>query len=668
MPPITSMTQTTLTRRALATVLAALQALPMGMLSTTAQAQQTVPTEYGYDAQGNLTKILDPNGKLTEIEPDSLNRVKTQTLPPAVDGGTRPTVNYTYDGLNRLRSVRDPKGNLTQYAYKGLNDYTQSSPDTGLLFNYFHASGNLEYRTNAREKGLAVDLFDGLNRPVKVAYFHEISGVSDGEVGLSYDEFITTAGDANNYGRGHLTRVFERDGANQIIYSLSFRYDIFGHLTRRCQFLTGLSAGSYTACTDADALKYRWNTQPSGVGNPNAGRLMGLTYPSGRLVDYTYDSSGRISGITTQHPDPATGQVPASATAKAVISSVDYTPMDVAANGHAVTEWKFGDGTTAPVQSYARSYTVDGRMDWYTLGMDSLNFGTQYSHELLYDQAGHLKVIRGRNASGGATNVLYEYDNLGRLKKATLPGSVIYNYDYDANGNRTLKTSASITTNYTYPANNNSLQTVQTGSAASQAVTHDYTGNITNDPTTPVGAVIYTYDDRTNVPYGRLVKSQGAGAQWSYLHNHFGQRIRKTGAPYTPSGGATITPAAYIGSTDTVFHYDMQGQLLAEQDATSKQVKREYIWFDGMVVGVIAGATPTNPITTANPATLYHVHSDHLNTPRMVTDAAGNRRWSWSPLSAEPFGATAPIDDPMGQVAAQKFTLNLRFPGQYLDK
>jgi len=52
----------------------------------------------------------------------------------------------------------------------------------------------------------------------------------------------------------------------------------------------------------------------------------------------------------------------------------------------------------------------------------------------------------------------------------------------------------------------------------------------------------------------------------------------------------------------------------------------------------------------------------------MVTDTSGNQRWAWDIMAAEPFGATAPNEAPAGQSADQAFTLNLRFPGQYLDK
>jgi YD repeat-containing protein len=74
-----------LSRRTIAAAMAALQIIPAGLLPAVlpalAHAQQTNATTYGYDAQGNLTQITDPNSKVTTQTPDSLDRITSQTLP-----------------------------------------------------------------------------------------------------------------------------------------------------------------------------------------------------------------------------------------------------------------------------------------------------------------------------------------------------------------------------------------------------------------------------------------------------------------------------------------------------------------------------------------------------------------------------------------------------------
>jgi RHS repeat-associated protein len=654
----------TLTRRALATALAALQILPASLLPQLAQAQQTKATKLEYDAQGNLTKVTDPNGKATLQSPDSLDRVQSQTLPAPSAAASSPVISYTYDGLNRLSLVKDGRGVSTSFIRVRLDDVMQVSPDSGSLRSYFDEAGNLSTRTNQRKQYLKVPSFDALNRPLSVMYSNGAGAtpVDTGAALLSYDEYSTTAG-AQNYGRGHLTNVTQYAASGAVLDSVSLRYDQLGRLTRRCQFWAGVSAGSESACTDADALRYTWGA----AGSADAGRLLTLTYPSGRAVNLQYDSLGRISAITTA-ASSASG-----AALQTVVSSVGYKPLGVSPEEHIAKSWTFGAAGSTPAQTHALTLGASGWPTSFTIGAGAIGLsGLQPLYKVFNDDAGRIKSIVNYSSGTSTITNSYVYDDLNRLTQASLPGGVIYSYDYDLNGNRTLKTSASVQTLYTYSSISNKLSSQQVGSGAAQSLTSDATGNITKDPAAPVGAVTYVYDDRTNIPYGRLIRSQGPGAQWDYAHNYFGQRIRKSGTSYTPPGGSALAPAPYIGSADTLFYYDEGGHLLAEHDAATKAVKREYIWLGDTVVGVIAGSTPSALITPgtagANPPALYYVHTDHLGTPRLVTDTAGNRRWSWDLMSAEPFGASAPNEAPAGQAPSQQFTLNLRFPGQYLDK
>ena len=63
----------------------------------------------------------------------------------------------------------------------------------------------------------------------------------------------------------------------------------------------------------------------------------------------------------------------------------------------------------------------------------------------------------------------------------------------------------------------------------------------------------------------------------------------------------------------------------------------------------------------AQPA-LYFVHVDHLNTPRLVANAAGTAVWIWD--QQEPFGDNVTDENPSG---IGTFELALRLPGQRYD-
>ena len=173
-------------------------------------------------------------------------------------------------------------------------------------------------------------------------------------------------------------------------------------------------------------------------------------------------------------------------------------------------------------------------------------------------------------------------------------------------------------------ATSNRLQALE-DAVQSLAFVHDPYGKLTKD-----GKNTYAYDAR-----GRLKRAVTAAGSFTYRVNAQGERVRKTNTKTQES---------------TFYHYDEALHLLAESDASGR-VTREYVWL---------GDTPIALVDQTG--TIYAIHSDHINTPRLITDARAV--WENSPLG-EPFGRDRPNADP--QATGQAFTFNLRFPGQYFD-
>jgi RHS repeat-associated protein len=65
----------------------------------------------------------------------------------------------------------------------------------------------------------------------------------------------------------------------------------------------------------------------------------------------------------------------------------------------------------------------------------------------------------------------------------------------------------------------------------------------------------------------------------------------------------------------------------------------------------------------SGPSQVFFIHADHLDTPRLVSNAAGTAVWRWD--QQEPFGVNVPDENP-SSLGAYEFPL--RFPGQYFDK
>jgi RHS repeat-associated protein len=78
------------------------------------------------------------------------------------------------------------------------------------------------------------------------------------------------------------------------------------------------------------------------------------------------------------------------------------------------------------------------------------------------------------------------------------------------------------------------------------------------------------------------------------------------------------------------------------------------------------GFAPVQFAVGSSSEQIYDVHSDHLDTPRMLTDEFDVPSWR---ASYEAFGAAHISTDPDGAVPTPdpQITFNIRFPGQYYD-
>jgi RHS repeat-associated protein len=79
--------------------------------------------------------------------------------------------------------------------------------------------------------------------------------------------------------------------------------------------------------------------------------------------------------------------------------------------------------------------------------------------------------------------------------------------------------------------------------------------------------------------------------------------------------------------------------------------------------GAVATSAAVSVTVNSGVAQIYFIHTDHLNTPRLITNNVGQAVWSWN--NDDPFGANMPNQNPS---TLGDFTCNLRLPGQYFDR
>jgi len=79
-------------------------------------------------------------------------------------------------------------------------------------------------------------------------------------------------------------------------------------------------------------------------------------------------------------------------------------------------------------------------------------------------------------------------------------------------------------------------------------------------------------------------------------------------------------------------------------------------------LGAVTTSSQVNVTVNTGIVQAYYIHTDHLDTPRIITDTSGNVVWQWD--NTDPFGANMADENPSNQGI---FAFNLGFPGQYRD-
>ncbi|WP_167772533.1 RHS repeat-associated core domain-containing protein [Ramlibacter henchirensis] len=605
-------------------------------------------TTLAYDANGQATSITDPLNQTTHRALDGLRRLTATTFPDNA------SAMQAWNPLDQLTDVTDPKGVGTRYRYNAFGEVvSETSPDIGTLAYTRDALGDVVAIEDAKGQLTTIDR-DPLGRPRQIRS-------ADGQTAfLEYNE------------AGDLVRMDDAAGSTR------FEHDGHGRVVSKSQ-----TVNDNPTNPSRHTVVYRYRQ----------GRLLAVYYPSGLRIYYRRDQ-GRVTGIDAQLP----GLVP---NIKPFVSNLTHTALGQPRS------WQWSNGDLA-----SRYFDLDGRM--------TFNEFAEYIHDAASRITGISQKLWVRNAEGGAETFTpislswtAGYDSRDRLNRFERPGASTQ-YDHDPNGNR-LTATDSVTSDIDLegefeeggltrttrqvlnidPASNRMLGLTQTAeivqngkpvSAASATVTYtlDANGSLTND-----GLHEFEYDAANRLSRMRAAQS-GEPVTVRYLHNAAGQRVFRSepspdAEPPRPQAlgegfvawlkgrfGWLFTPTQADALLGRVYLYG-DGELpawalLGEYDNGSARGagRTEYIWLpleDGSAI----------PVGFVRNGKLYAVHTDHLGTPRLVTDQEKRPVWQW-PYSA--FGGNKPTG-PLVQRAAnglphlrrtEPIEFGLRFPGQQEDE
>jgi len=587
----------------------------------------TLTAQYAGDAVNNPAT----GGPITQTV------VAGVTLPPP-PASPAPVVDFEYDALgNPTRTVQAKS--VPNYAFATRTDYD-------VLERPYLV-------TDARSGQTRVD-YDGLDRAVKVidlmvfATKTPRNGLGDvkslaspdtGVASMTYDALgnLKTRTDSRGvlatYGYDALNRLksLTYTQSGQPTLSYGWTYDepgVFGTYNIGRLTSTQFPAGSSKYAYDAQGLLLQSVTTVNAAAGANASAI-------NLEVDYVYDSGGNLTNLTY----PSGRQVVVSY-ANGQPSAIYLAPNGWSLNREVplltdITRAPFGGALSwnwqlnGAYQQTHRVYDSSGRLVRYQLG--------QFIRDLSYDPAGRIVAYKHYDlATGTATAAAmaldqnFGYDELSRLTRVSY-GTSAWGITYDANGNRTSVTLNGVQSVYTSAKNSNWLNSMTN---PARNFTHDAAGNTTSDST--------VYSNASYDLANRLETLTNWSLTETFAYDAAGLRVRKSS-----SSGAAST---------VLFAYDQDGHLLGEYDKSGTAL-REYVWFGSTPVAMF---TP-DPAGATNPPLVYYIHADHLDAPRVVVDRDNNVRWRWM---AEPFGTTAPETNPGG---LGKFTMPLRFPGQYAD-
>jgi RHS repeat-associated protein len=575
-------------------------------------------TAYTYDTgdgparEHALLSITNPDGTHLYFDYDDQGRLIGQHR----DGGVEP-VRYVYDSpggfsmtdatnatttlllddAGQVGQVRDPLGRVLIQRYDAEHHLVQRTAPGGLKWNYeYDGQGHLISEVDPLQRRIDMTYDPTLDR---LTSFRDAGGHT---TRYAYDaqgnlRTITYAdGSAEQFSYDPLGNLTE--AVNRREQPLRYTYDSRGLVTRK-----DYADGSHVDFTYDDRGNLLTATDARGTTTlqyDGADRLLRITYPNGRFLQFTYDTGGRRSRMVDQSG-----------------FTVNYI-YDAAGRLKGLT-----DGQNQTIVNYI--YDDAGR-----LARKELGNGTYTTYA--YDPAGQLLHLVNF-APGGAVNSRfdYTYDDLGRrTSMTTLDGT--WTYGYDGAGELTsVQLPNGRTIQYVYDAAGNRVSVLDDGTPT------NYTTNDLNQYTS-VGANDYVYDTD-----GNLI-SQSDGVQTRlYVYDQENQLVQAV----TPEGTSTYEYDAFGNRVAKVVNGQRTEYLI--DPAGIGNVVGEYNGAGNLAAHYTYGLGLTSRVDAANVAAYYDF--DAIGSTVGLTDAAGRSVNTYTYL---PFGelltSTETIFNPFGFV------------------
>ncbi len=536
----------------------------------TSETAYGITTSFTHDAQGNLAKTAKANGKATTYtyswgalaQTTTPEYIVTRAINPdgavASESKAGRTTAYFYDDLSRPIRIQPP-------GYPTLSNAT--------TIEYDNVAGAAV--TTRRGASVVTTTLDGFGRPVatangvgikrttrydaegrKVYEGYPFTGTSDIGTTVTYDPL------------GRVVRRTNPDGSyNERTYgdgTVTIRDEKDRHTVQRYEAFGDPDEGRLVGVTDAD--EKNWTYLYDGIG-----RLGKVTAPDGLERSWVYDARGLL--LTETHPESGTvtyneydaagvlkrktdanGTVfqytydgndrvktinAATATAGTKLTTIDYEPgsdnRQLMAVGAVTTRFAYD----AAGRLKTRQDAIDGRVYTTSVTYDGNDNATALKYpsgrEVRYELDAEGRISRVFDATGRNYATSFDYHPSGAVKA------------YDA-GNGTQFRATLDDLRY-WPT------TITSGPLDLTYGAYDLTGNVGSiADARPEFSQTFTYD-----ALDRLKTAAGAYGSLAYAYDVHGNRQTFNGTSYTYDVGTL----RLTSQDDRTFTYDNNGNLRA---------------------------------------------------------------------------------------------------------
>ena len=600
------------------------------------QAADGAYTEYTLNGVGNIVRVTDPEGYITDVEYDALYNIIKGTDPQnnsivyTYDTvGNRISMTdssgfkweYKYDSKNRLTEEKDPDGGITKYAYDFAGNQTKIESPNGTVTFEYDSLLNLPVKRTNQMGGITTYSYDlsgnllEVTNPdeTKETYTYNLSGnvISFADATglvttLLYDANGNLIGTSDNAGR---IFAYEYDKNNNLTKSTnpmggsaSYQYDALNRM------VSSKNEGNQTSAFDYDAVG-RLTKSIDALGNSNTvvydlnGNPTSITDARGNKSEYIYDQLSRISSVK----DPL-GNI----TNYSYDSSENLKSVTDALNG--VTTYSY-NGRSLPIST-------------------SDPLGNVYALE--YDEAGNNTVI---SAPNGDRTVL-EYDALGRMTKMTDAAGFVTTYVYD-NMSRLLQVTDNTGGNITY-SYDSAGRIIEQTDVLGRSERYEY------DILSRIVAITGIDGNRSTLTYdilGRVLSYTDAENKTTeFEYDALGNLLSKTDADtakyqYVYDDLSRVTEITDPLNAKTSYDYDANGNLTSVIDANA--VTRSYN-YDAL--NRLTGATDGRGLTTS------YAYDELSRLLSFTTPEGGQEEYRYDAVHN-----LTKIKDPVGNITENRY-------------